>query len=198
MNYKTSLFIVFFAFSLSLIGCKKCNLKGDILLSENFDEQGDWLLYSDVSDEVEVYTRIEEGTLKLKSDQKSINCQRATYNFENDFSEIDGFQACIHINELRLPAEVDVHLYFSLGDFELHATISKEDTENKTLKIKAKRKGIQSNLKGALVGNLGMKYEKNLYEENFIQVSLCPEEWEDSEGELYIEIDKIEITTLTD
>lgn len=179
-----------------LISCQKCNLKGDELLSENFDAQGDWALYSEYDPEDQIYSRIEDGVLKLKSDQAFESCQRATYNFNQDLTNIKGFQACFHLNELRLPKKVDVHFYFSLGNYELHAVIEKKNAKNNLVIFRVDEKGVSSNHRGALFGGVENEMEANNFSENFVQISLCPEPEEESTGELYIEIDAIEITTL--
>ena len=150
---------------------------------------------TDFSSEDEYYSRIENNVLKLKSNQNVAPCQRATYYFDKDLSTIKGFEACIHINELRLPKNTDVHFYFSLGNYELHATIEKKQTTNTLLQLKVDDKGVSSNLKGAVNGRVGNEIEQNNFSENFIQISLCPKPEEESEGELYGEAENIEITT---
>lgn len=189
--------VVFTCFiAVGVISCQKCNLKGDELLNENFDTQSDWLLYSEYDSENQIYSRIEDGVLKLKSDQAFESCQRATYNFPQDLSQIKGFQACVKINELRLPKKVDVHFYFSLGNFELHAVIEKKVAKNNLVIFRVDEKGVSSNHKGALFGGIGNEIEVDNFSENFVQISLCPELEEEATGELYIEIDVIEIRVI--
>ena len=176
--------------------CKKCNLKGDSLLVEEFNEYGDWLLYSEYSETDQFYSRIKDGVLKLKSEQGVEGCQRATYYFNQDFSSIKGFQICIDIKELKQPKNVDLHFYVALGKYELHGTIEKRKTTNTRLVFKVDEKGVNSNLRGAVFGHLGDKIEPDNNATDFIQISLCPEDWEESTGELYLEIERLEITTL--
>jgi hypothetical protein len=179
-----------------LVSCQKCNLKGDQLLNESFDKYGEWLLYSEYSSTDQYYSRIENGLLILKSDQQFSSCQRATLNFTDDFSSMNGFQVCIEIKQLKLPKKVAAHFYFSLGKYELHAVVEKKNIKNNSLIFRVDDKGVSSNNKGALFGGLGNEIEKDNYSENFIQISLCPNEEVESMGELYLEIDGIEITTI--
>ncbi|MEX1002528.1 MAG: hypothetical protein WDZ35_10480 [Crocinitomicaceae bacterium] len=194
---KKLIYLLPILFLLMQTSCKKCNLKGENVLSFDFDSYDEWLLYSEYAEEDEFYSRIEDGVLKLKTDQKFTDCQRATYYWNDDFSSIKGFEACIHINQLNLPKDVDIHFYFSLGNYEVHANIEKKKSTNTIFKIKADDSGITSNLKGALKGGIGNEFEDDNYTDNFIQIALCPQEdSENSEGEMYIEIDKIEVTIL--
>ena len=188
--------IPLFILSLWFVSCQKCNLKGDTLLNESFDNYGEWLLYSEYSATDEFYSRIEGGVLKLKTDQQFSACQRATLQLNQDLSAIKGFQACIHLKELKLPKKVDVHFYFSLGNYELHAVIEKKNSKNDLVIFRVDDKGVSSNHRGAMFGGLGNKIEKDNYSNNFIQISLCPDSTQDSTGELYMEIDGIEISTL--
>ncbi|MFT4600055.1 MAG: hypothetical protein ACI857_000223 [Arenicella sp.] len=176
--------------------CTKCNLKGDNVLSSDFDSYGDWELYSEYSATDEFYSRIEDGVLKLKTAQEFTDCQRATHYFNDDFSAINGFQVCIQIKELRLPKKVDIQFYFSLGPYELHADIEKKNSTNTAVIFKVDDKGVSSNLKGALAGGLGNEIESDNYDTNFIQIALCPEDNEESTGEMYIEIESIEVSVL--
>ncbi len=57
-------------------------------------------------------------------------------------------------------------------------------------------KGVSSNMKGALRGGLGNEVEGDNYDTNFIQIALCPENNEESTGELYFEIESIEVSVL--
>lgn len=187
--------------TLGFISCTKCHLKGNELLNESFDSEGDWYLISDISNVDDIYSRVEDGMLKMKTFQ-GYNCNRATYYFDQDFSDIKGFEACIHIKEFYAPKKVNVHFYISLGEYVLHASINQRKTKNTALKLIYNDKGIRSNLKGAMVGFVDqeeLKPDTTILaptNPNFIQISLCPESWEDSTGELYIAIDGIEIVTL--
>lgn len=190
--YSVLLVLIFF----SLHSCQKCKLSGDNVLNEEFNEYGNWELYSEYSSEDQFYSRIENGLLQLKSEQGVESCQRATHYFYEDFSQIKGFQVCIDIKELRQPKNVDLHFYIALGKYEMHGTIEKRKTTNTHLVFKVDDKGVKSNLKGALFGNIGNEIEPNNNPADFIQISMCPEDWEESEGEMYVEIEGIEITIL--
>lgn len=189
---------VFYIFFLAtaFTSCQKCNLKGDSILNESFDAYGEWLLYSEYSATDEFYSRIENGALKLRTNQQFEACQRATYYFQDDFSDISGFQVCIKLNQLILPKDVDVHFYFSLGDYEMHAVIEKKKAKNNLVIFRVDDKGVSSNHRGAIFGKLGNEIEQDNYSTNFVQISLCPESEAESTGEMYIEIDAIEINIL--
>jgi len=187
---------IFIVFLIPFFSCQKCNLKGDEILNERFDNYGEWLLYSEYDQDDQIYSRIENGSLKLKSNQSFQSCQRATYYFSQDLSGISGFQVCIDLKELSLPKKLDVHFYFSLGKYEMHATIEKKSVKNNLLILRMDDKGVSSNHKGAIFGGIGNEIENDNFSDNFIQISLCPEPEEDSEGDLYIEIENIKINTL--
>ena len=181
---------------LSFSSCKKCKLKGENVLTEDFNNYGDWLLYSEYSATDDYYSRIEDGILKLKTDNEHDVCPRATLNLTNNLTNIDGFEVCIHIKKLSLSKSTSLDLYFSLGEFEMHGNIEKSKSSNTFLVFKVDKDGITSNLKGALYGQIGQKTENDNFANNFIQISLCPNESDSSRGEMYVEIESIEMTTI--
>jgi len=172
--------------------CTKCDLNGDVVLSDSFDEKGDWLLYGEVVDPNQLVI-VEDGMLKMKTNDTG-NCVRATYYFTNDFSNIKGFKACFHVNEFHTPKYQSAHFYIRIGKYELHATIGKRQSSNTALFLKMDKGGPRSNLRGAVYGNINHE-ELNNFDTSFVQIALCPEEFESSTGELYLEIDKVEIVT---
>lgn len=188
--------VLLLLFAISLHSCQKCKLSGESVLIEEFNEYGNWELYSEYSDQDEFFSRIEDGCLKLKTTQGIQSCQRATYYFYEDFSEIKGFEVCMDIKELIQPKNIDLHFFFALGKYEMHGTIEKRKTTDTHLVFKVNDKGVKSNLKGALFGKLGNKIESNSNPLDFIQISMCPEDWEESDGEMYVEIERIALTTL--
>ncbi|MEO9533650.1 MAG: hypothetical protein ABJG68_01525 [Crocinitomicaceae bacterium] len=190
------LFILIPVLLLCFSSCKKCKLRGDNILTEDFNSYGDWLLYSEYSQQDAYYSRIEDGNLKLKTDNQYDVCPRATLNLTNNLTNIDGFQVCIHIKKLSLLKSTSLDFYFSMGQFEMHVNIEKAKSSNTFLVFKVDKDGITSNLKGALNGQIGQKIENDNFTNNFIQISLCPNKSDSTNGQMYVEIEGIEMTTL--
>lgn len=179
---------------LIVYGCKKAEPKGNSILNEEFDIVGEWLLYSEFDANDSVFSRIENSTLQLKTFSNKSTCQRATYEFKSDTANKTEIKIAAYFNELVLPENTMLQIYFSLGLSEFRVIIKKSISKKFTLWIKYKNEKVSTNLRGLIFDKLSSKKEKDNEELNFIQFSLCGSD-EIIEPELmYLEIEKLIVT----
>lgn len=195
---KLYIFRIHFVFVLTiicLISCKKAEPNGDVLLKSEFTEQENWELYSEFSIEDSLYTRVQDGMLKLKTYTNSEHCQRATHFFTNDFSTLSEIRLAIYFEKLILPENTALHVYCCLGEKEFRAVIEKSESKPFTLWMKLKKGTLTTNLRGVIFDKTTAKKETDLESYNFLQISLCGINSAENPELIYAEIDGLMLST---
>lgn len=186
--------LVFVALIIYLMACKKAEPNGDVLLKSDFTEKEDWELYSEFNIDDSLFTRVQDGMLKLKTYTNSEHCQRATHFFTNDFSSLSEVRLAIYFEKLMLPENSALHIYCCLGEKEFRAVIEKSESKPFTLWMKLKKGTLTTNLRGVIFDKSTAKKENDLESYDFLQISLCGIQATENPELIYVEIDGLTLS----
>lgn len=176
------------------VSCKKSEPKGDVILKSDFSSIENWVLYSEYHEDDSLFTRVEDGLLKLKTYSRFSYCQRATHQFSQDFSNIEEIHLAIYFKQLILPENIAFHVYCAIGAHEFRAVIEKQQKSAFTLWMKLKNETLYTNIRGVVLDKTTAKKEKDEETIDFIQLSLCGSGDTGNTELIYCEIEKVILT----